>query len=295
MRMRKFEFFSPASLDGALELLEQYGDEAKLIAGGTDLLVQMKSKLIAPKQVINLLGVPELSGLGQNGKGLRVGALTKHAALENSPLLRKGWGILAAAAHKVGSPQIRNLGTVGGNVGNASPAADTAPALLALEASVVLISRRGERRIPLESFFVGPGVTVLKKDEILKEILLPEVPAHSVGAYLKLGRRKSLDLALASTAVLLTLNPQTGVCQRARVALGAVSSTPLRARETEKLLIGKTLDEKVIQEAGKVAQGECQPISDIRASAEYRKEMIKVLVGRAIQKAMGISIPPTGI
>ena len=184
---------------------------------------------------------------------------------------------------------------MGGNLCNASPAADTAPPLLVLEAEVVLSGKKGERRVPLDSFFSGPGKTALARDEIFKEILIPPVPAGSVWAYLKLGRRKSLDLALTSVAVLLTLDPKTKICRRARMALGAVSPTPLRAKGAEKFLEGKILDEGVIREAGERAQKECRPISDIRASAEYRKEMVKVLVGRAIKKSLGIPIPPTGI
>ena len=160
---------------------------------------------------------------------------------------------------------------------------------------MVLSSKRRERRVPLDSFFTGPGQTILAKDEILKEILIPRVPAGSVWAYLKLGRRKSMDLALASVAVLLTLDSRKKICLRARLALGAVSPTPLRAKETEKFLEGKVLDEEVIREAGERAQKECQPISDVRASAEYRKEIVKVLVERAIKKSMGNPIPPTGI
>jgi len=295
MRMRRFEFLNPSSLVEALSLLKQHGARAKLIAGGTDLVVQMKEKLVTPEWVINLLNVPELMGMSKNGKRLRIGALVKHAALENSPLLRDGWEILAAAARKLGSPQVRHLGTLGGNLCNASPAADTAPALLVLEAEATLVSQENEWRIPLESFFTGPGLTILKEDEILKEIIIAEVPANSSWAYLKLGRRKSLDLALVSVGVLLTRDPATGTCHRARVALGAVSPTPMRARETEKFLEGRKLEEKVIREAGKIAQGECRPISDIRASAEYRKEMVKVLVERAIKKSVGIPIPPTGV
>jgi carbon-monoxide dehydrogenase medium subunit len=295
MRMKKFEFLNPSSLPEALGLLKQFGGKAKAIAGGTDLVVQMKNKLVTPEWVINLLNVPELTGMNKDGNGLRIGALVKHAALENSPLLREGWGILASAAHKVGSPQVRHLGTLGGNLCNASPAADTAPALLVLEAEVTLVRQDGERRIPLESFFTGPGLTVLKGDEILKEIFIPEIQGNSSWAYLKLGRRKSLDLALVSVAVLLTLDPVTGICRRARVALGAVSPTPMRARKAENFLEGKKLEESVIGEAGKIAQRECCPISDVRASAEYRKEMVMVIVERALKKSVGIPIPPTGI
>jgi carbon-monoxide dehydrogenase medium subunit len=293
--MRTFELSSPASLAEAFELLERHGDRGKLIAGGTDLLVQMKSKIVMPEFVISLLKIPELSYIGQNGKGCKIGSLAKHAQIGISPVLQERWGLLASAAQKVGSPQIRNWGTIGGNISNASPAADTAPPLLTLEAEVTLVGKRGERRLPMESFFIGPGLTALTPGEILKEILIPEPPAQSTWAYLKLGRRKSLDLALASAAVLLTVDPQTKICRRARIALGAVAPTSMRAKETEKFLEGKTLDEKTVQEAGEKAREECRPISDIRASAEYRRDAVKVLVERAIKKSLGIPIPPTGI
>lgn len=293
--MRKFEFFSPASLAEALDLLEVYGVKAKPIAGGTDLLVQMKNKLVTPEALISLVKIPKLSGINPNGGGVKIGALVKHAQIEKTPLVNEKWGLLSSAARKVGSPQIRNWGTIGGNLGNASPAADTAPPLLVLEAEVNLASKRGERRLPVESFFTGPGSTALASGEILKEIMVPEVPPASVWTYLKLGRRKSVDLAIASAAVLLTLEPQTKICRRARIALGAVAPTPMRAKETERFLEGKTLDEKTIREAGQKAREECRPISDIRAAAEYRREMVKILVERAVKKALGMAIPPTGI
>lgn len=290
MRMRKFEFLSPTSLAETVALLEQHKADAKLIGGGTDLIVQMKQKLITPTLIINLLEVPELKGIEKNNNVLRIGSVVKHAVLESSPLLRGGWEILASAAHKVGSPQIRSLGTIGGNLCNASPSADTAPTLLVLEAEVKLISPRGEQRLPIESFFIGPGLSVLEKDEVMKEIIIPKAPPNSSSAYLKLGRRKSVDLALVSAAVVLTLNPKTGICERGRVALGSVSPTPIRAKQTEKILEGKKLDESVIREAGERAQKECRPISDIRASVEYRKEMVKVLVERAIKQCLDLSV-----
>ncbi len=295
MRLKKFHFFNPPSLPELWSNLGQSGATSQFIAGGTDLLVQMKNGLTAPEQVISLLRVAELSGFRKDGNGLRIGSLARHAELARSSLLQHGWALLAEAAHKVGSPQIRNLGTIGGNLCNASPAADTAPALLVLQSEVNLVSPRGERRVPLEAFFIGPGRTVLQKDEILKEVWIPGPPSDARSAYLKLGRRKSLDLALVSVAVLLTLMPGNRLCQEARVALGAVAPTPIRAKETERFLQGKTLDEEVILAAGTKAQEECSPISDVRASAEYRREMVMVLVERAIKKALGMAIPPTGI
>jgi carbon-monoxide dehydrogenase medium subunit len=155
-----------------------------------------------------------------------------------------------------------------------------------MEAAVTLAGRKGERKIPLESFFTGPGLTVLRSDEIMKEITIPTTPQHSFGTYLKLGRRKSMDLALVSVAVLLTLNRNKGTCDRARIALGSVAPTPVRARETEKMLEGKRPDQNLIQELAQCAEKECRPISDVRSTATYRKEMINVHVRKAILQAL---------
>ncbi len=295
MAVEKFAFYSPSSLPEVWDLLEYHGEGAKLIAGGTDLMVQMKNKLICPRVLINLWPLKELKGIERRNGELRVGALVTHASLAHSPLLQENWMLLAEAANKVGSPQIRNVGTVGGNLVNASPAADTAPALLALEGKVVLASKRGERKISLDSFLLGPGMTVLEKDEVLKEILIPIPPAGATGTFIKLGRRKSLDLAVVSVAVLLHLDPLTKCCNWVRIALGAVAPTAIRAKETEKFLCGKILHEETIREAGAKAQEECHPISDIRASARYRREMVKVMVERALKKSIGLPVPPTGI
>ncbi|MDI6764047.1 MAG: xanthine dehydrogenase family protein subunit M [Thermodesulfobacteriota bacterium] len=295
MRLRRFEFFNPSSLLEVFDLLARYGKDVRLIAGGTDLLVQMKQKLVLPQKLINLLTLAGLRGIERDGDSLRIGALARHADIERSTLLKDGWKLLALAAHKIGSPQIRHLGTLGGNLCNGSPSADTASPLLVLKAQVCLASGRGERRLPLESFFTGPGETVLEKDEVLKEVIVPKPPVNSSFSYLKLGRRKSMDLALVSAAVLLTVDPGRGSFEEVRIALGSVSPTPIRIKETEMVLEGKPVDEDMILQAAGLAQKECQPISDIRASAEYRKEMVKVLVERAIKAALGLPIPPTGI
>ena len=295
MRLKPFEFFNPSSLLEIFELFSRYGSDARLIAGGTDLLVQMKQKLVLPQKLINLLTLSELRGIERDGDSLRIGALARHADIESSTFIMEGWKLLALAAHKIGSPQIRYLGTLGGNLCNASPSADTALPLLVLKAQVCLASGRGERRLPLESFFTGPGETVLEKDEVLKEVIVPRPPAHSSFSYLKLGRRKSMDLALVNAAVLLTVDPGRGSFEDVRIALGSVAPTPIRARGAEKILTGKMADEKVILQAAEAAKGECSPISDIRASAEYRREMVKVLVERGIKECLGLPIPPTGI
>ncbi len=295
MRLRRFEFLNPSSLPEIFELLDRYGREVRLIAGGTDLLVQMKQGLIHPQRLINLLRLSELKRIEEQEHCLRIGALARHVDLETSPLLARQWNLLAVAAHKIGSPQIRHLGTLGGNLCNASPSADTAPPLLVYEAEVCLINQRGERRIPLEAFFKEPGKTDLREGELLKEIILSKPPEGSLFSYLKLGRRKSMDLALVSVAVLFTHDRERRTFRHMRIALGSVAPTPIRSRRAEKRLEGSLIEEEAIAEAADIASRECHPIDDLRSSAEYRREMVKVLVKRAIQHSLGLPIPPTGI
>ncbi|MBS3920325.1 MAG: xanthine dehydrogenase family protein subunit M [Deltaproteobacteria bacterium] len=283
--MKKFDYLKPNTLEEALSLLNQYGDRAKMIAGGTDAIVMNRQKKISPDVFISLRGIPGLDQIEFNGI-FKIGALVTHRTIEQSELIRKRFPILAGASSVLGSVQVRNVATIGGNLCTASPSAETSPSLLVYEAEAHLVSQNGERRLSLESFFVGPGENALDKKEILKGILLPSPPPNSVGAYLKLGRRKSVDLSVVNVAVLLTLDPKTGICERARIALGAVAPTPLRAKETEKILEGNLLDDGIIRKAGDCAKQECSPITDIRGSAEYRREMAGVLVEKGIRQSL---------
>ncbi|MBS3907251.1 MAG: xanthine dehydrogenase family protein subunit M [Syntrophaceae bacterium] len=283
--MKKFDYLKPHTLEEALSLLSQYGDKARLIAGGTDAIVMNKQKKISPDVLISLQGIQGLDQIESNGT-FKIGALVTHRTIEQSERIKKRFPLLAEASSVLGSVQIRNVATLGGNLCTASPSAETAPSLLVYEAEVLLVSRMEERRLSLPSFFLGPGETALDKKEILKEIILPSPPPNSLGAYLKLGRRKSVDLSVVNVAVLLTLDPKTGICERARIALGAVAPTPLRAKETEKILEGNLLDERLIIRAGDWAKQECSPITDIRGSAEYRREMVAVLVAKAIKQSV---------
>lgn len=284
--LRPFRYYRPSSVSEILELLEGKAPGVKLLAGGTDLLVQMKEERMAPEGIIDLGGTPELGRIESRDGRLRVGAMVRLSALENLQGIHQGASLISSAAHRVGSPQIRFRGTIGGNLCNASPAADMAPALLVMEASVTLASKKGERRIPLESFFTGPGMTVLKEDEMLKEIDIPGPPGRGIGVYLKLGRRRSMDLALVSIALLLSLGPDRQTCERVRVAFGSVAPVPLRAKETEGFLEGKKLTEDILFEASQLAEKESQPITDVRATAAYRKEMVGVLFRRAMREAL---------
>lgn len=270
----------------AVQILEEFQGESRVIAGGTDLLAQMRRGALKVK---TLLDITRLSGLdeirSENGL-LRLGILATHKQLSDSPVLRGKAFCLAEAASQIGTPQIRNLGTLGGNLCNASPAADSAPPLLIFEAIAKIVGKRGERDVPIESFFTGPGQTILDPCEILKEIIIPKLPEDMSAAFQKLRRRKGADLALASVAVLLSIDRKDKTCQVIRIGLGSVAPTPLRARGTEKFLLGKRLDDHSIREAGQFAQKESQPISDVRGSAEYRREMVKVLVERALRKCL---------
>jgi len=286
-RVRNFRYLSPKSLNEALSLLEE-GNEANtyIIAGGTDLLIRLKNGEINADSVIDLKAVPLLSDIKYDQRiGLRIGALSSIASIEKYPTFPLEYTALPEAASSIGSAQIRNRGTIGGNLCNASPSGDLAPALIVMDATVEISGEFGQKAVKLEGFFVAPGKTVLKNTEILTEILVPKPCPRSGSAYLKLGRRKGLDLAIVSVACLLAVK-NDAYCEVARIALGAVGPTPLRARNAEALMIGKEIDDELIEKVARKAAEEARPISDIRATADYRKEIINVLVRRAINVSM---------
>lgn len=280
------QYFQVERLEEGLKILEESQGEAKIIAGGTDLLPQMRQKELQVKALVDITHVPGLDEIRSEDSLIRIGTAVTHSQIIKSLSIREKAFCLWEAVSQIGSPQIRNIATLGGNICNASPAADAVPALLVLEAVGHVATKQGERRVPLESFFTGPGQTVLGPCEILKGISIPEPFPHASTIYLKLGRRKGMDLALVSVAALLQVDPLTRICHSARISLGSVAPTPIRARKTEALLIGNPLSENLIREASAVAQRECEPISDVRGSAEYRREMVKVLVERAILQSL---------
>jgi CO/xanthine dehydrogenase FAD-binding subunit len=284
--MKAFDYFSPGTIEDASELVVKYGNEAKLMAGGTDLIVGMKNEEIHPKVVIDLKRIQGLSHITHDRDYFRIGALVTVHEIETSPLIRKELGILSEAASVLGSVQIRDKGTVGGNLCHASPSADLAPPLIALDGEVKIKSKKGERIEKVERFFKGPGISVLHSEEILTEIQIPIPLPNTGGVYLKFSPRKAMDLAVVSVATMVTLRPLDSICTRARIVLGAVAPTPLCAREAEKMLEGRKIEEDLIRKASHLAVEESKPISDIRGSAWYRKEIIKVLVGRGITQAL---------
>jgi carbon-monoxide dehydrogenase medium subunit len=281
-KLKEFEYFEPSAVSEVLSLFNRYGKESKVLAGGTDLLVNMKEKGLSPKCLVNLKSVPGLSYIRFDERtGLRIGALTTIREIETSPLIREKFPCLQEGARSLGSFQIRNRATLGGNLCNASPSADTAPALLVLGANVRLVAAKGERVVPLEKFFVGPGLTVLD-NEILTEVIVPASSAQARSVYLSLSRREAVDLAQVGVA--FAARKDQGRWKEVRLALGAVAPTPIRAYETEKVLEGREMDRGMIERAAKIACDEARPISDLRASSWYRCEMIKVLIQRALKQ-----------
>lgn len=285
-RLPRFEYLAPKTLDEALSLLSQYKGTAKVIAGGTDLIPKLKRREInTPEYIIDLKG---LSGLDyikyDEGNGLSFGALATIHAVETSPLIRSKFGILSQAAESMASNLVRNRGTIAGNICNAVPSADTAPALLTLAAQLRLISQKGNRIVNIEEFFTGPNKTVLTDDELLQEIQLPNPPLNSRGIYLKLTPKRAMDLAIVGVAVVVV--PEDSICKDIRIALGAVAPTPIRAKQAESIVRGQKFDDELIEKAAQIAADEAHPISDHRASAEHRREMVKVLTRRAINQAV---------
>jgi CO/xanthine dehydrogenase FAD-binding subunit len=283
MLLPKFEYFAPKTMEEACSLLAEYKGEARVLAGGTDLLVQMKNREVIPRYLINIKDIPNLDYIRYDDKeGLRIGALTPIEALKTSILIRRRFGILSQAAAVLGTVQIRNRGTIAGNLCNASPAAETAPALITLAAKARIVGVAGERAVALEDFFIGPGQTVLQAGEILTEIQVPNLPPRSGGAYLK-HSIKRMDIAIVGVGVVITLNGE--VCNDIKIALGAVASTPIRAKKAEEIIRGQGLDSELMERAAQIASEESRPIDDIHSYAQYRKQMVKVLAKEAMKQA----------
>jgi carbon-monoxide dehydrogenase medium subunit len=284
--VKNFLYFSPRNLNEVLALLETFGKNTYLMAGGIDLLVRMKNGEINPDCIIDLKGIPQLNYIEYDGNmGLKIGALLSIADIGKNPLLSNQYSALVEAASNIGSVQIRNKGTIGGNLCNASPSADLAPPLIVMDATVRIFGKAGEKVISLEDFFLGPGKTVLQDGEIVTEIQIPKPPIESGVTYLKFSRRRGLDLAIVGVACLLAINSDNH-CELARIAMGAVAPTPLRAKKAETLMAGEKINDELIEKVAKIAAEEAKPISDIRASADYRMGIIKVLVKRAIRISM---------
>ena len=284
-RTEPLEIYQPTSLQEASRLLKENGPGGRFLAGGTDLVIAMKEKGLVPKYVVDLKRIPGLTGIRENGDGsITIGALTTMREIEISPLIRRKFPFLAQSAAEVGSIQIRNRATVGGNMANATPSADVAPSLIALNATTTIVGVNGRRTIALEDFFRGPGQTNMTDDEILTEIMIPKTSPRLVGEYIKFSPREMMDLAYVGVAVAYTLG-ERGRCQGVGIVLGAVAPTPVRARRAEAAVEGQALTEALAEKAGEIAAEESKPITDVRSSADYRRAMVAAMTKRALLNA----------
>ncbi len=277
-----FEYTAPASLEEAVGILAAHEGRARILAGGTDLLVQMKIERQQPSLLVDIRRIPGLKEICEGGDGLRIGALVTHWQLERSALLWERYTALAEAATFIGGVQIRAMGTVGGNLGNASPAADTIPPFLVMDASLRLVGPDGERVVPMTEFFVGPGQSVRAPDEIITEVLAPPPDPDTGSGFTRLSRVAS-DLAKVSVAALITRDGDKAA--RVRIALGSVYKTPLRVWKAEQALVGEPFSEQLAEYTGEVASREIAPITDLRSTETYRRSTSKVLVRDALMLA----------
>ena len=282
MLLPKFDFHEPASVVEACQILAEYGLKAKIIAGGTDLMVNMKKKLLSPEQLVSIARIEELRKLDSSDGMLKIGSCFTAADTAASEVIGKRWSALCAGAKALGSPLVRNLATIGGNLGSARPAADLPPSLISYGARVVLRNQVGERVVSLDTFFRGAGLTEIAPDELLTEIQIDVPPPYSGAGYINLGIRSSCDCNLVNVASFITLESPGGIIKNARIVMGCVGPIHLRAPSAEKLLIGEKPTEFLFAKAGEAAMKDCSPIDDFRGTAEYKRDMVRVLTQRTL-------------
>ena len=281
--LKPFDYFEPTTIEEAVQILSKYGTKAKLLAGGVDLVARMRRRQAKPQYVVSILNIPGLDYIQSDEAGLRFGALTTIRSIELSPIVEKDYTALYEAASQIASVQVKTMGTAVGNLCVATPASDIASALYALCARLKIVGPASERIIPIENLYVGVNQTALEAGEIVTEVILPSPAPQTGGAFFKLVRTTS-DIAKVNVAVNLTITNNT--CSEAIIALGSVAPTVIRATKAEETLKGSTLEPKAIDEAAQLAAQEANPITDLRSTAEYRSETVKVLVRRAVEKAL---------
>ncbi len=283
--MKAFEYFTATDSKHAVALLAEHAP-ARVIAGGTDLLADLKSSPShAPKTVVDISRASDMRKIEVNARGLCIGALVTHSEIMASKLINEMFPALVDAAHTIGAVQTRNLGTLGGNLVTAVPSVDSGPTLVALDAQVTIAGSAGNRSMPLAEFFVGPRRTALKQDELLVEIVIPKANLDKPAHFLKMGLRKGQALALVNAASSLWVDAKKNTCRDVRIVLGAVAPTVIRAKTAEKFLEGRAATPENCAEAGRLAVEDARPISDMRASAEYRKDLVAVLAKRTLEAA----------
>jgi CO/xanthine dehydrogenase FAD-binding subunit len=285
MLLPKFEYHEPTTLEEVCQIMSELGHRAKPLAGGTDLIVNMKKKMISPGHLVSLSLVDDLKKIDTSTGLLKIGACITAAELAESTQIRETLTALSRGAESLGSPLIRNLATLGGNLITARPAADLPPARIAYGAKVLLKNSSGERLISLDDLFLGPGETLIGPDEILTEIQVDSPPPGAGAAYIKLGVRETLEISLVNVAAFMSMD-EDGSIQEARIVLGSVAPTPMRAGSAERILANEKPSETLFSRAGEAASKDCKPIDDFRASAEYKRAMVEVLTKRALNQAL---------
>lgn len=286
--MLDFDFLEPASVDEASRMMADLGDDCRVIAGGTALMLGMRQRMLTPSHLVSLGRLAPLRGIHMDTQGwLRIGALTLHAELAASPLVARHWPMLASMAGRVANPQVRNQGTLGGNLCYADPSTDPPGCLMALDAQVVLASRRGERLLPMTEFLVDYYTTALEPDELVTEIRVPPLPADARGLYARFRRTAAEHRPLASVALVLRVQGQT--CVEARIAVGASTPIPLRLPRAEAFLAGQALTADRLAQAADMVASDIQPVSDARGSADFRRDMVRVVARRNLARLAGLA------
>jgi len=286
--MRPFEYAAPTSAQEAVALLAEHGDRAKVLAGGTDLIVDLKHNPGNVSILVDVTAIPEFLGIEETEEGLRIGSMARYGEIMENPLCNELTPEIVAASHTVGAVQTRNLGTIGGNLVTCVPSADSVPALLVLDAEVTVAGAEGNRRMPLQDFFVGPRRTCLEPHELLVDIRIPKANLGKPSLFLKFGLRKGQALALVNAAAALWLDDKKKIAEP-RIALGAVAPTPIRTPKAEAHLAGKKPTDKLLHEAAEIAVTECKPIDDFRASANYRRQLVRTMTFRCLQRSVEIA------
>jgi CO/xanthine dehydrogenase FAD-binding subunit len=282
--LHAIQYEAPTSLEQAVGMLAEYGEKARPLCGGTDILIQLRAGTRQPDYVVDVKRIPELTGIAFDAKsGLRLGAAVPCIEIFENQTMRRHYPGLVEAAHLIGSLQIQSRASVGGNLCNGSPAADTTPALIALGATARLVGPKGERQVKVEEFVVSPGRTVIQPGELLVELLVPAPVKHSADAYLRFIPRNEMDIAVVGVGSAITLDGDK--CTAARIALGAVAATPLFAAKVSQALIGKKFEAATIENAAKLAMEQASPIDDMRGTAEFRKHLVGVLTRRTLERA----------
>jgi CO/xanthine dehydrogenase FAD-binding subunit len=302
-------YLIPTSVVEALNYLSEPVKGTIILAGGTDIVVELREKKIKPagienvleesslrqplphNRIIDISRIQELKEIKEKGEDIELGALVTHRKIAESALIQKYGNILAEAATQMGSPQVRNRGTLGGNLATASPAADTVPPLIALESKVILKSLKGQREVPIEDFFLAPGKTILQSNELILGVRFPKMKKTEYGRYCKLGQRNAVSISIVSIAIKAEIrNPQSAIRNfgQVRIGLGSVAPKPLRAREAERVLFNQPFNDKIIEQAANAAMKQCSTITDIRASGEYRCRMVKELTQELLKDITNI-------